>query len=91
MRRFIHAKTFDVRPVEYPCALIRHPVGIQKCLEGNVASLRTWFDLIQQRAQWKADPWNNHRPPFHTPQPVNALFQREFQQLIQIKYLRFVD
>src|SRR5262245_6406919 len=91
MHCFIQSQSFDIRPIEYACALVRHPLRIQESLKRYITRGCRGFDFLEQLVQRKADPGDYHGPPFNTTQSIDPFLERKLQQLIEIENPWFVD
>ena len=80
MHRFVHAQPFDVGPFEHAAEdagfLTGHALGILQRDELDELGVVGRLDLLDQRAERKADPGNDHRPGFDAAQTIDALFER---------------
>ena len=76
VHRLVQAQPLDVRPLEDRVALARHLSGVVQ--RGELDELRAGVRLgaLDHAAQGEAHPWDHHRPAFHAPEPVDALFER---------------
>src|SRR5436189_972650 len=91
MHGFIHAKAFTIWPVQ-DVPRVRYLLAVKKSDELSVLGFRRRLRAIDQRAQWKPDPRDHHRPSFNAAMAIDALFERrEFHQRIDVDDLRLLD
>src|SRR6185369_3171927 len=73
----VKPQTFRVRPGIASIELARRFGWAQEGLKADKLRLRFGLNFFEKFAQRKSGPWNNHRPCFHAPQAINALFERK--------------
>ena len=92
MHRLIQTQTFDIRPRERSAFLTTHFLGPQQSFKCHIFSTALRIGLCNQIRKLKPNPRHDHRPRFHTTEPVDALFERHiFQDIFQRIIARVVD
>src|SRR2546429_941672 len=92
MHGLVHAKTFDIRPLQDTGALAGHLFGIVQSGEFYKLCFGQWFSALDQFAQRESDPRNNNRPALDTAMAVDALFgSSHFYDRVNVVYLLFLD
>src|SRR5262249_5828934 len=78
MHRFVEPQAFDIGPLENreKRSLVRHLVGPQQGLQGDVLGAAQRLDSLEKLGERKADPRDHHRPALDAAVAVNPLLER---------------
>ncbi len=93
MARLVEAKPFHIGPferLEEP-ALARHLLRPHDRLEGDVSGAAERLDAVKQGCERKAHPRDHHRPGLDAAHAIDAVFQRETAQAVEIEFLRLAN
>src|SRR6516162_9402453 len=91
MHSLVHTQAFDVRPLQHVALLTGVSLRVVQRSKLDELCLGVRLYLVEHRIERETDPWNYHRPSLDTAHAVNALFQVQFEQAVDVERLRLVD